>query len=263
MVSASLSERERVLWSRYTWCELKSLIPELAAVIIPTGSIEQHGPHLPLDTDAYIAEELAIRVAMECWKKGLKVLVVPTVVIGCSSHFLPYPGTLTLSFDTFMKLLEEVCTSVIHHGVKRILLLNAHGGNTECLHLVARKLRERFDVVIAVVNWWDLARDIIEEVCESPMYHACEVETSLALALSQRVIMELARGELKKPKSRFESTDLTKPGMVYVYRGRGRKELSTGAVGLPEKATYDKGSKILSTLVTRLVEVIEDLVKLG
>jgi len=94
-------------------------------VLLPVGSTEQHGKHMAIDTDAYTAQEISLRVAE---KTG--VLVAPTVCYGYSPHHMNFKGSVTLTFQTLVNVLKEVCASLIYHGFNRIVIMNAHGGNT-------------------------------------------------------------------------------------------------------------------------------------
>lgn len=117
---------ETIRIEEMTWPMVKRALEEgYKTVIVPVGSIEQHGPHLPIGTDAYFGDCLGLRVA----EKLGKTLVAPTLRPGCSEYHMDFPGTITLSTETLMHVLRDVCVSLDRHGFENILLLPTHGGN--------------------------------------------------------------------------------------------------------------------------------------
>src|SRR4051812_23307387 len=116
-----------VEWSRMKAHEIKARQAENALVIVPVGSFEQHGPHLPVQVDTLLAGEVARRAAVKI-AATQSVLVTPTVWCGLAEHHMSFGGTLTLDFETFQALLRCICHSLIRQGFRKILLLNGHGG---------------------------------------------------------------------------------------------------------------------------------------
>src|SRR6267143_1866591 len=154
--------RERFL-ERLTWPEVEAAIERgVDAVLIPIGTTEQHGPHMPLDTDCFIARSLCARAADLGNEQGVSVLVAPTLNVTLSWYHMQFPGSMRLSTTTFLKVFREVCDSLVHH----------------CFEKTGRR--------VFLVQWWDLASDVLTDI-EGPMIHAEEAETSLALALGQTV----------------------------------------------------------------------------
>jgi creatinine amidohydrolase len=175
-----------VLWSERTREEFAAYADGGAVVIVPIGSVEQHGLALPVNTDnrevEFVAQEGARRAAGP-------VLVTPVMPFGISLHHMMYPaGTITLRVETLLHVLSEVCESVVQHGFDRILLLNGHGGNMSTISAAALELKFRLVRQIQAANWWELILDVFGEVCEGPVTetigHAGESETSCILALT-------------------------------------------------------------------------------
>jgi len=175
---------EKVLLQEMKWPEVKELICAKPTVIIPTGSIEQHGPHLPLEVDSRIAKELAFASA-QILRPEIPVVVAPGLDIGFSGEHLSFAGTLSLEAETFMRVASQVVLNLIGHGFEKFLFLNGHGGNEEALRLVARTLREKHEVLIAATSYWQLGREAIKALRQSPgsgINHGGEEETALMLA---------------------------------------------------------------------------------
>ena len=116
-------------WDNLTSRELGALAENNAIVLIPTGSTEQHGPHLPVGTDAILATWFAERTAQGLVEKGIPALVAPTFAVANSMHHMNFPGSLSLRPRTYMEALQEQCRAIASHGFKRMAIINGHGGN--------------------------------------------------------------------------------------------------------------------------------------
>ena len=153
-----------------------------AVVIVPVGSVEQHGPHLPLDVDISVPYHLAVRAAIRC--ADLPVLVAPPVTFGVAHYKMGEPGTISLRLETFLSLLCDVARSIWKNGFRRIVLLNGHGGNIHPLGAAAVKLSEE-DVWTIPLTYWQMVPDELaawSEADAGSIGHAGEWETSLQLA---------------------------------------------------------------------------------
>ena len=122
-----------VLLEEMSWPEVAKLAKQKKTVLIPVGSIEQHGPHLPLNCDLTAAWEVSLRVA-----RKIGAVVAPPIIPGVSTHHMPFPGTITLSPSTFIKVVKEYCASISRHGFKELVLVNGHGGNSASLTITRR-----------------------------------------------------------------------------------------------------------------------------
>lgn len=215
--------------------------------IIPVGSLEQHGPHLTLDTDSAVAEAFARRIASEL---GEDAVLCPTIGYGLSEHHLGFAGTLTLRSDTFLAMIGDLLDSLAHHGVRRVLIVNGHGGNIDALRLAGRTARRDRGMLVASLMWATIAADAAAEVAHSPAYgHACEVETSLALAL----IPDRVRSErIGAPAPTHSVDELTDPPRPLVDEAVWLEQWSEdGALGDPRLATEEAGRRIVEVATER------------
>ena len=125
--------------------ELRQRAAEDAMVIVPVGSLEQHGPHLPVEVDSMLGETVALRAA-ELIAEHESVVVLPCIWTGLSEHHMSFGGTITLDFETFFNVIRCVCQSLVRHGFKRIVLLNGHGGNDNAMRVACDELSTKLGV---------------------------------------------------------------------------------------------------------------------
>jgi creatinine amidohydrolase len=258
-------EEEAVLWGKHTWPEISELSGDRVFVVLPVGSTEQHGPHLALDTDHYVAYRLSIEAARRAWEKGFKVLVLPPVPFGLSEHWMKNPGTITLRPSTFISLVEEVLESVWSHGFKKVIIVNGHGGNTHALNVAANEVIHRLkdhELLIVVFDWWRFIGPELKEIIETPLFHADEGETSVALALGQRARMEALQGkEMPLPQeSEWRTLDPSRSSRLRLYRFNPNAAIQ-GAFGIPEKASAEKGKRIVEVFAEKFIELLSDLME--
>jgi creatinine amidohydrolase len=258
------------LIERMTWLQVDERIKAgVDAVLVPIGTTEQHGPHMPLDTDCFIARSLATRAAERGAKQGVSILVAPTLNVTLSWYHMQFPGSMCLSTTTFLQVFREVCDSLAHHGFENLVAVNGHGGNIAALTVAVNHYLETTGRRVALVQWWDLASDVLAEV-EGPMIHAEEAETSLALALGQTVHAELAtkdaydRGAAVKeaglPWTSFGRYEMRAKGPgVIVPMDMLRDITASGVVGDATKARLETGEQIVSALIPRIVQVCQEL----
>jgi creatinine amidohydrolase len=259
------------LW-KLTWEEAADRAKAGAVVLLPLGTTEQHGRHLPLDTDAYIAEHLCERIALEAQKRGVTVLVAPVLSYGVSWYHRHFAGTMWLSPELFIQTVIELCKSLSHHGFTRKVLVNCHGGNAATLTVAINRFYDETGERVLLAQWWELGGDLIKEMMTSGVIHAEEAETSLALALGQRALMDKASRDAFErsnavrehghPWSRHAKYDaMFKGGFVNPPMDKIEEISESGVVGDATRANAEEGRRILETVVTRLVEVCEDLTK--
>jgi creatinine amidohydrolase len=253
------------LWE-LRWNEVAALDRHATLIIVPTGAIEQHGHHLPIDTDIYNSSQIALRAAERTREAGVgPVLVAPPVWWGTSPHHLAYPGTISLRLETMSDVLVDICASLWRHGFYRILFLNGHGGNIGVLTATALRISEEIGISPAVASYWTLIKDTLVAIGESPkggMGHACEMETSLQLHLrGERVAMDLAGPDMPRQLTSFSCIDFREPGPVMIPWDFVR-DSRTGAMGDPTKASAEKGRKIADAAVSRVFELAKELLAL-
>ncbi len=196
-------------YNRLTWIEMNEAIAAQKVILLPTGSTEQHGPHLPLDVDVFLAETVCLEVGR---RAADRVLVLPPVSYGLNLHHIDFPGTIHIEPEVFIAFCLNITKSVAYHGFKKILLVNGHGSNTPLVDLVARKTVLSTESLCAALNYYSLAVEAFEQVKETPvMAHADEFETSLYLYLAgDRVRMDLAEAG-DDVMGRYLSSDSTSP----------------------------------------------------
>src|SRR2546423_8879164 len=258
------------LIERLTWQQVDERITEgVDAVLIPIGTTEQHGPHMPGDAVCFIARSLAVRAAELAETEGLSVLVAPTLNVTLSWFHMQFPGSMRLSTTTFLQVFREVCDSLVHHGFENLLAVNGHGGNIAALTVAINHYFETTGRRVFLVQWWDLAADALADV-EGPMIHAEEAETSLAIALGQRVEMDRAtrdawdRGAAVKDAG-FQWTSFGQYGMrhagpkVVVPMDMLRDITASGVVGDATRASAETGERIVSALIPRIVQVCREM----
>ena len=243
-----------------TWQQVSNL-DRSTVVLIPFGAVEQHSLHLPLGTDSIIGEAIARRLEREFPEQ---VLVLPITWLGCSRHHMDFPGSLTAEIETFIGVGEQLVSSMADHGFRNFILLNSHGGNINKVALMAEKLRYRPGPVlkVAAVTYWHLIGKEIQDIRETPlggMGHACELETSIMLAVMPELVrQDLMEADGPENRSQFEGSDMFAPGTVTV--AKPFKELSRhGGVGDPRLASKEKGEKILSAIVAKLAGVVREI----
>lgn len=218
-------------------------------VILPVGSCENHGYHLPFGTDTLVSSMLAEKVAGQV--DGL--LVLPPVNVGMSTHYSHFPFTLTLQPETLIAVLKDIMTSVVKNGIKKIFIMNGHDGNIASIEIAARAIKMEYpEVKIASLDaWWVTAGKLLPpgtfEVWDG-LGHAGEGETSIGLALFPHLIeMEHARGVVPNLPENVE------------IKWNFAELTNTGATGDPTRATAEKGRKMAEVLIEAVVKFIKDM----
>jgi creatinine amidohydrolase len=217
--------------------------------VLPIGSTEYHGEHLPHGTDTLVAEALAEALAERV--EGL--LVLPTLPYGMSRHYYSFPMAVSLTTNTLMAALREIFQSLYGHGIKRLLIINGHDGNIPAIDAAAREFRaENPEMRIAVLEaWWETAARLLPEgtfEAWGGLGHGGEGETSMALAIAPELVeMEYARGVTPKL-----------PPHVQV-KWRFDELTPYGVTGDPTKATAEKGRLMMRALVELLTSFIKEM----
>lgn len=245
MSKAANSEIE---WARLKAAELKTLAARNAIVIVPIGSTEQHGPHLPVQTDSRLATEVSLRAA-RCMTAAHPTIVTPTIPFGMSEHHVSLNGTITLDYETMAAVLDCTCRSILRAGFKRIFILNGHGGNTDGIYTFITEFTVKHRVPLAGGTYWSIAQAEIAAILEkqTALLHACEAETSMMLTLTPELI---DRGELAQMRGDLVPGLSAIPGVnpgVYRWRQLSSRSL-IGVIGEAGAATPEKGERLLETI---------------
>lgn len=248
-----------MIWDQLTSAEIENLDRGIP-VVLPIAATEQHGAHLPLATDRMIGKHFA-RLVHEAIPD--QVLVLPAVGIGCSDHHMDFSGTLTLSHKTFIRQVEEIVRSVIHHGFSKIMLLNSHGGNQGVGQVLVEKLGFKYpDNLIIMTSWWQIAREQLLSITETGfggVGHACEFETSLMMLIDPELVRKdkIVKGK-NQPGLDWAQADLLHGPQASYYRTM-RQLTPNGIYGDPRAASLEKGEKITEVVVQSLLTVVRDL----
>jgi creatinine amidohydrolase len=248
-------------WDAYSTHDLARLPRQHLVAVLPVAAIEQHGPHLPLSTDRVILEGL-IAATIERLSDSLPALFLPIQAVGKSDAHIRFPGTLTLSAGTLLQLLVEIGSSVAVAGVRKLILLNSHGGNSPVLDLAARELRIAHDIVAVSANWYafGLPDGLLSERERRHGLHGGALETSLMLALRPDLVrMERARD--------FDSlTERLDRNFHHLGAARGAglgwqaQDLNpAGAVGDATAASAEAGRAILEHGADILAKLVDDV----
>src|SRR5690242_10837451 len=143
-------------FNRLTWDEMNDAIAMQKLVILPTGSTEQHGRHLPLDVDVFLCESVCLEVGR---RAPDKVLVLPPISYGLNLHHIDFPGTIHIEPETFIAFCLNITKSVAYHGFKKILLVNGHGSNAPLVDLIARRTTLETSSLAAACHYFSLAQE--------------------------------------------------------------------------------------------------------
>jgi creatinine amidohydrolase/Fe(II)-dependent formamide hydrolase-like protein len=242
-----------------SWPAAQRRLREVDVALLPVGAIEQHGPHLPLDVDAWDADYLARRVAEAC--SAPRPLVLPLVSYGVSYHHDDFSGTLSIGPDTLSRLVYEIGMSAARNGISKLVIINGHGGNSPALHFAAQMINRDARIFTCVDSGESSDHDL-DKLTETPNdVHAGEVETSTALATRPELVdMSAARRFVPEFSSRF--LDFTSKRSVGWYT-RVAQISPKGVLGDPTKATAEKGRMMWDVMVKNLVEFVEDIRELS
>jgi creatinine amidohydrolase len=236
-------------------------------VVVPLGAHEQHGHHLPLLTDAMIGEEIVRRAEAELQNEAL---FAPMLWLGHSPHHLEFPGTLSVSSETYIRVIEDVAESLIRGGFRRLLFFNSHAGNMTPAsvalgNIQIRRAGELPDLWLLFASWFTLAAPAIAETgmfTQDKISHACEWETSQILAIHPELV------QAARPAARFSLVANGAPSRFFHadYSGWGRVDVArrieqnspTGAFGWPELAGVEKGEKLFELAAQELVNLVRE-----
>ena len=246
--------------------ELKwTQIPEITSrvAVVPLGSMEQHGRHLPLLTDSMIGSEIVRRAQAAL---GDLAVFLPMMWVGASDHHQAFPGTVTVNIDTYAKVVGDVLESLIRSGFERILVLNSHGGNIlpgrRAVYDVRTRHHDRKELWLVFATWFELAAPqvaAIDALEQRRVSHASELETSMILRLRPELVdMAAAKGATHDFESAFWSPDSRGALRVAVYPPLDARTVS-GALGKPELATAEKGEALFQVAVEEVVALVREI----
>lgn len=238
-----------------TWPEAQKRFKEVDIALLPVGAIEQHGPHLPLDTDAFDAEYLAEEVAAAC--SNPQPLVLPLIPYGVSYHHEDFSGTLSVTNETLSRFVYEIGMSAARNGITKLIIINGHGGNASTLQFAAQMIN-RDAHIFTCVDTGETSDADIDKIVETPNdVHAGEIETSTSLALRPQLV-EMSKAPKSIPE--FSSRYLNFSSRRSVnWNARTAKISSSGVLGDATKASAEKGKQFWKIMVQNLTEFVEQL----
>jgi len=243
---------KKVLWQEMLRHELLAALEDNPVVIVPVGSVEQHGPHCPQDVDISVPYHLAIRAAEAI--DGFPVIVAPPVTLGFTHYNMGEVGTITLSLETFIDVLCDVSRSIWANGFHRIILLNGHGGNEQPTWAAAVKLTEE-DVWPVALTYWNMVLEELRawsDTDEGSIGHGGEWETSLQLYLRPELV-DMSRAIKDEWRLKFGP----EVGRYAKFPER-RREMTHGVMGDPHAASAGKGERLFAMLLERLVALCRE-----
>ena len=252
-----------------SWCtlssfDLKQIIDKQKkgdmVVVLPIGSCEQHGPHLPVGTDTLIGFQLARAAAARC---NCPILVLPPIWVGYSPHHMQATGTITLREETLRAIVCDILYSLSQHKVKKIVLLNSHGGNISLLNIAMSEIARQFSIIPIVVTYWHLVVNQVAQLRKSPlggMGHAGELETSLMLYLFPELVKTERAVSALQPGDEYFSPEMFARNTINCYIDY-LKLSPSGIIGDPLAGSVQEGERLFSILTAQLSNLLADFSK--
>ena len=235
-----------------------------AVAVLPVAAIEQHGPHLPLSVDTTLVNGV-VNASLAHLPPDLPVLFLPTQQIGKSNEHIRFPGTLTLSAQTLISLWMELGASVARSGIKKLVLLNSHGGQVSVMDIVARDLRTAHDLIVYHTSWYNLplGSDVMGQFPDEEHrfgIHAGDIETSMMLALAPHLV-DMAQAQ------NFHSTSQDRAAKYPILGNGSSARLGwqmqdynpQGAAGNALAATDAKGHALVNAAGLQLARLLQEV----
>ena len=250
-------------WADLTTEDFRALDAETTVAVLPIAAVEQHGPHLPVSTDTEIANGM-LREVMARMPAHLAVLVLPTQQIGKSNEHIRSPGTLTLTAETAIRAWTEIGDSVHRAGVRKLILVNSHGGNVDVISIVVRELRVRLGMLAVTSQWarFGSPPGLYTDQENAVGIHAGDMETSMMLHFRPDLVkMDKAANfepttiEIAKTFKQLRPTGFTAFGWI------AQDLHASGAAGDASRATADKGRLTAEFRALKFIELLEDVTR--
>jgi creatinine amidohydrolase len=226
--------------------------------VLPCGATEPHNLHLPYGTDMYEGETVGEKICEAAHEKGAKVVLLPTIPYGTETNQMAFPLAMNLNPSTLFAVITDLVKSLEHHGIRKLVLLNSHGGND--FKALLRELYGKTTVHVFLCNWYTAIGELKSEIFTHPDDHAGEMETSFGLAYFPNLVARNADGTLiaddgQVAKSRFEAVN---KGWVGITRPWHLLTTNSGS-GYPHEASAEKGHKLIDVVVKRLSPFLVEL----
>ncbi len=230
--------------------------------VLPLGATEPHNLHLPYGTDVYEADTVGEKICEAAHNAGAKVVLLPTVPYGTETNQRNFPLAMNVNPSTLNAVITDLVDSLAQHGIRKIVLLNSHGGN-DFKALLRELYGRRYDDAPAhvfLINWYQVINDFYDQVFEHRDDHAGEMETSFALAYFPHLVAKNADGTLAADDGAMQSTRFEAINRGWVGMTRPWHLLTTNSgAGNPHAATAEKGRQMIELLVPRLSQFLVEL----
>ena len=240
-------------WDNLTSREIRALSEQEAIVLLPTGSTEQHGPHLPVGTDAILATWFAERTAAALQEQGIPAVVAPTFAVANSVHHMNFPGSMSLNPRTYIQALQEQCRAIAAHGFHKIAIINGHGGNIAPTKTAIIDINIELGFPVYLLDYM-----VVDEApyleTQKGMIHACESETSLMLAYDETLVDPIYKETSGYPHG---CTHLEDAGLIHTFH-RMEAHTVNGVMGNSYAATREKGEAMAEATTKKLAEILSD-----
>jgi creatinine amidohydrolase len=262
-------------WADWTTLDFQALAPgrviDRAIAVLPVAATEQHGPHLPLSVDTDLVNGV-VAACLPHLAVGLPALFLPTQTVGLSPEHARFAGTLTLKAETVIRLWTDIGESVAASGVKKLVLLNAHGGQVSVMDIVARDLRARLSMLVYSVSWFNLPLRDAQGANVNAFFppeehrfgvHAGDTETSMMLALRPETVrMDLAQNFRSTSQDRSECFEILGNGKSAKLGWQMQDYNRHGAAGNALAATAEKGQVLLDASGRALAQLLGEIDRL-
>jgi creatinine amidohydrolase len=251
----------KLFWSELTSGEFAGLDPQSTMAVLPIAAIEQHGPHLAVSTDTVIAEGMIAEVVKQL-PTELSILILPTQAVGKSNEHLRSPGTLTLSAETAIRAWTEIGESVFRAGLRKLIMVNSHGGNVDVINIVARELRVRFGMLAVATQWSRLGRPagLFSEQELAVGIHAGDVETSLMLHFRHDLVrLDKAADFVPVTIEMMQSFAVLRPTGFNAFGWLAQDLHASGAAGNASRATAEKGRLTAEFGAREFIKLLRDV----
>ena len=223
--------------------------------VVPTAATEPHNRHLPEGQDFLHTTYVAREISRRAWDECESVVCLPAIPYGVDCNLMEFPLAVHVSQGTLDALLRDIIGSLRRHGIRKVVILNGHGGNDFAPFV--RQIQCDLDVYVFVCNWWTVGSDAYDEIFEKPDDHAGEMETSIALALYPELVEDTGRGSGAVRPFRFEALE---KGWVRTSR-RFANLNDHCAAGDPTDASAEKGKRYLELVCSRVSRFLVELAK--
>jgi creatinine amidohydrolase len=249
-----MSDERRVALAKMTSPEAAEALSKAEVALVPVGATEQHGPNMTLETDTAVAYRLALRIASALQPRAV---VAPPFPYGVSYHHMSFPGTITVSPETFQAVVLEVVDTLRQHGVERFFIIDGHAGNQGALDVLMTKLRFQMGIRAAYLFYFTLVDDIIRQGVKAERWgHACEVEASVGLALQRDTVRTeaLEAGKLRSTSLPYSNImESPRVGVPLSFE----EITDNGALGDAHQASEEFGRELANAVVRRSAEFLE------